>query len=147
MFYMGVKMSFDEKRAWIQAVVAVCAYGIYLAIVLGRAGQTPLAEVHYVSTLLWTVGGAIVAGIVLHILAGLVSGKGGTRKDQRDREINRFGERVGQSLVVVGAVGALLMAMAELRYFWIANAIYLAFVLSAVLGSVAKIAAYRRGFQ
>ncbi|NJC68493.1 hypothetical protein HC031_01950 [Planosporangium thailandense] len=139
-------MSFDEKRAWIQAVVAVGGYGTYLAIILGRAGGAPLAEVHYVGTLLWTVGGSIVAGIVLHILSGMVL-PGGTRKDQRDREINQFGEHIGQSFVVVGAVAALLMSLAELRYFWIANTIYLAFVLSAVLGSVAKIAAYRRGFQ
>jgi hypothetical protein len=139
-------MSFDEKRAWIQAVVAVGGYGTYLAIILGRAGQTPLAELHYVTTLLWTVGGAIVAAIVLHMVSGMVS-RNGTQKDQRDREINRFGEHIGQSFVVVGAVAALLMAMAEFRYFWIANTIYLAFVLSAVLGSVAKIVAYRRGFQ
>jgi hypothetical protein len=44
-------------------------------------------------------------------------------------------------------VAALLMAMAEWDHFWIANVIYLAFVLSAILGSVAKIVAYRRGFQ
>ena len=37
--------------------------------------------------------------------------------------------------------------MAEVGHFWIANAVYLCFVLSAVLGSVAKIVAYRRGFQ
>jgi hypothetical protein len=35
--------------------------------------------------------------------------------------------------------------MAELPYFWIANAVYLAFFLSAALASVAKIVAYRRG--
>lgn len=139
-------MSFDEKRAWIQAVVAVCGYGTYVAILLGRAGQAPLSEVPYVGTLLWTVGAAIVAGIVLHILSGMLL-PGGTGKDQRDREINRFGEHVGQSLVVVGAVATLLMSLAELRYFWIANTIYLAFVLSAVLGATAKIVAYRRGFQ
>lgn len=48
---------------------------------------------------------------------------------------------------MIGAVAALLMAMAELDHFWIANTIYLAFVLSAILGSMAKIAAYREGFQ
>lgn len=47
----------------------------------------------------------------------------------------------------MGGVAALLMAMAEWDHFWIANVIYLAFVLSAMLGSVAKIVAYRRGFQ
>lgn len=69
------------------------------------------------------------------------------KKDQRDREIYRFGEYIGQSFVVMGGVAALLMAMAEWDHFWIANVIYLAFVLSAMLGSVAKIVAYRRGFQ
>ena len=39
------------------------------------------------------------------------------------------------------------LTMAELDYFWIANAIYLAFVLSALLGSMAKLMAYRHGFQ
>jgi len=39
------------------------------------------------------------------------------------------------------------MAMAEFDYFWIANVIYLMFVLSSLLGSTAKIIAYRGGFQ
>lgn len=69
------------------------------------------------------------------------------KKDQRDREIYRFGEYAGQSFVVIGGIAALLMAMAEVPHFWIANVIYLAFVLSAMLGSVAKIVAYRKGFQ
>jgi hypothetical protein len=34
-----------------------------------------------------------------------------------------------------------------LAAFWIANVVYLAFVLSASPGSIAKIIAYRRGFQ
>lgn len=48
---------------------------------------------------------------------------------------------------MIGGVVALLMAMAEVQHFWIANVIYLTFVLSAILGSVAKVVAYRRGFQ
>jgi hypothetical protein len=39
------------------------------------------------------------------------------------------------------------MALAEWDRFWIANVIYLCFVLSAVVASAAKIFAYRRGFQ
>ncbi|MFD2762840.1 hypothetical protein [Micromonospora eburnea] len=39
------------------------------------------------------------------------------------------------------------MALADRDQFWIANVIYLGFVLSAVVGSAAKIVAYRRGFQ
>jgi hypothetical protein len=140
-------MSFEEKSAWIMGVVAVGSYSAYLAIVLGLAGGTPLTEVSYVAPLLWTVGASIAASIALHAVMGISSPRDAGKKDQRDKEIYRFGEYIGQSFVVIGGVAALLMAMAELDHFWIANVIYLTFVLSAILGSVAKIVAYRRGFQ
>ena len=37
------------------------------------------------------------------------------------------------------------MALAKVDYFWIANVIYLGFVLWAVVGSAVKLVAYRRG--
>ncbi len=140
-------MSFEEKSAWIMAVVAVGSYGVYLAIVLGLAVTMPVVVVPYVAPLLWTIGASIAVSIALHILLGVLSPKEAGKKDQRDREIYRFGEYIGQSFVVIGGVTALLLAMAEVDHFWIANVIYLTFVLSAILGSVAKVVAYRRGFQ
>ena len=139
-------MSYEEKRAWIMAVVSIAAYAVYVAIIVQRADGIELAEVSYVATLLWSVGASIVVTIVLNIAVAIAAPKGGDRKDQRDREIGRFGDYIGQSFLVLGAVAALLMSMAEWRYFWIANVIYLAFVLSSLLGSLAKIVAYRRGF-
>jgi Mn2+/Fe2+ NRAMP family transporter len=127
-------MATEERRAWIMAVVAVIAYAVYVAVVAGGASYGP--------ALLWTIGAAIVANIVLGILFA-----GRDPRDQRDREIARFGDTVGQSLLVVGALAALVLALVEADYFWIANAIYLGFVLSAVLGSVAKLFAYRKGFH
>lgn len=140
-------MAFEEKRAWMMALVTIGAYATYAVVVLGRAGDTPLTEVPYASTLLWTIAGAIVASIVAQIAVSTVSPEGANEKDQRDREINRLGEYIGQSFVVIGGVAALGMAMARWDHFWIANVIYLCFALSAVTGSVAKIVAYRRGFQ
>jgi uncharacterized membrane protein (GlpM family) len=140
-------MSFEEKSAWVMGMVAAGSYAVYLATVLGVAGAMPLADVPYVAPLLWTVGASIAVSIALHIVMGISAPKEAGKKDQRDKEIYRFGEYIGQSFVVIGGVSALLMAMAELDHFWIANVIYLAFVLSAILGSVAKIVAYRRGFQ
>lgn len=138
-------VAYEEKRAWIMAVVSAIAYAVYAILVLARADDGRLVDTPYAATLLWTVGGAIVASIVLNIAAA--ASRDGHRTDQRDREINRFGDYIGQSFVAVGGVAALLMALAEWDHFWIANAVYLAFVLSAILGSVAKIVAYRRGFQ
>lgn len=140
-------MAFEEKRAWIMLVVSAVAYAAYLAITVGRVGPTPLADVSYASTLLWSVGAAIGVQIALNIAVGMASAKDAKKKDQRDREIYRLGEHIGQSFVVIGGVAALLMAMAEVDHFWIANVIYLTFFLSAVLGSVARIFAYHRDFQ
>ncbi|MEV4219692.1 hypothetical protein [Nonomuraea sp. NPDC049725] len=138
-------MAFEEKRAWVMIVLSVGAYAIYVAIVLSRAGDGPFADVAYAGALLWTIGGAVVAGIAANIAMAVAGGKGADRTDERDREINQVSERIGQSFVVIGALAALIMAVAELRHFWIANAVYLAFVLSSVLSSIAKIMAYRKG--
>ncbi len=62
-------------------------------------------------------------------------------------EASAFGDHIGQSFIVIGAVAALLLSMAKVEHFWIPNAIYLACTLSALLGSAAKVVAYRRGFQ
>ncbi len=138
-------MAFEEKRAWVMALVTVAAYATYVVAVLGRARGAPLTDVAYAAPLLWSIGGAIGASIVLHIALSAITPEGADEKDQRDREIHRFGEYVGQSFVIVGAVAALGMAMAEWDGFWIANVIYLGFALSAVVASVAKIVSYRRG--
>jgi MFS family permease len=136
----------EEKRAWIMVVVAIAGYGAYLALVLASAAGGPLVEASYVPALAWTIVGGILAGIVLNIIVGIVSEEHG-RKDQRDKEINRLGDNIGQSFVILGAVLAMIFAITGVAAFWIANVIYLAFVLSAILGSIAKIIAYRRGFQ
>ncbi len=141
------EMAFPEKSAWAMVAVSAVALSYYLVAILGRAGDQPLAQVPYVGTMLWTIGGAIVASIVLHILLAIASPKEADKKDQRDREIERFSEHVGRSFVVIGGLAAMVMAMFELQHFWIANAIYLGFALSGLLESVTKIVAYRRGFQ
>ncbi|MER6948074.1 hypothetical protein ABT294_28955 [Nonomuraea sp. NPDC000554] len=137
-------MTHEEKRAWIMLVVSVAAYAAYVVIVVSRAGGGPLPEVPYAATLLWTVGAGIVASIVAEIGIAVLNPRASRVKDVRDREIGRLGEYTGQSFVIIGAVAAMLMAMAGWDRFWIANVIYLCFVLSAVVGSVTKIVAYRR---
>lgn len=137
-------MSYLEKNTWAYAVIAVVGYGLYLAVVLSRAGAVPLTEVAYVGPMLATIGGAVVAGIVLGIVLGATS-PDRTVTDERERRIDQLGERVGQSFLVLGGLGALVLAVVEADHFWIANVLYLGFVLSAVLGSAARLAAFRRG--
>ncbi|MFC3499981.1 hypothetical protein ACFOOK_03215 [Micromonospora krabiensis] len=138
-------MTHEEKRAWIMLVVSVVGYSVYAAVVLNQADGGPLTATPYAGVLLWTVGGAIVANIVAEIGVGVVNPRASRVKDVRDREIGRLGDHVGQAFVVIGAVSAMLMALARWDWFWIANVIYLCFVLSAAIGSLAKVIVYRRG--
>lgn len=139
-------MSYEEKGTWSFLVVAIAGYAVYLWLVLSQiVGGTPVDEVDYAIPMLWTIGGAVVAGILARIAIEIASPSESTRADVRDRQIDRAGEQVGNSLVVIAGIGALVLAMLQVHWFWIANAIYLGFVLSAVLGSLAKLAMYRRG--
>ena len=139
-------MTHEEKRAWIMLAQAVVAYTVYVVTVTGRAHGYRLAGVAYADVLLWTVGAAIVFSTVAEIVIAIVNPRASRAKDVRDKEIGRLGEYTGQSFVIIGAVAAMLMAMAGWDRFWIANVIYLCFVLSAVLGSITKVVAYRGGF-
>src|SRR5829696_4514858 len=85
----GGPVAFEEKRAWMMAVVAVVGYATYAAVVLGRADGRPLADVPYAGALLWTIAGAIAASIVAHTVISTVSPEGANQSDQRDREIHR----------------------------------------------------------
>lgn len=134
-----MSVSFDEKVAWAYLVVAVLGYAVYL-ILLGVNGPGA-----YVPLLIGTVVGAIVANILVRIGISIANPREADKRDQRDREIKVFGERVGQAFVVIGALAALVLALFEAPWFWIANAVYLAFVLSAVVGSIATLVAYRKG--
>ena len=136
-------MSYEEKSAWVMGLLAIAALAVYASITLSQAVAVPLTETPYVPTMLWTIGGSIVASIVIHIGIGMTSRN--RAKDQRDREFYRFGETVGHGFLVAGALVALVMAMLEWDWFWIANVLYLAFVFSAIVSSIAKIVAYRRG--
>lgn len=134
-----MSVSFDEKVAWAYLAVAVLGYAVYL-ILLGINGPGA-----YVPLLIGTVVGAIVANILARIGISIANPREADKRDQRDREIKVFGERVGQAFVIIGALAALVLALFEAPWFWIANAVYLAFVLSAVVGSIATLVAYRKG--
>jgi hypothetical protein len=138
-------MSYEEKGTWVYLVTSAGAYAVYLAIILGRLASAPAAQVPYVAVLLWTAGASIIANVVGRVLVETARPSDSRRSDARDKEIYRFGEYASRWFLVAGAAAGLVMAMAKWDYFWIANVIYLGFVLWAVAGSVLKLVAYRRG--
>jgi len=139
------RMSYEEKGTWAYLVAVAGAYAAYLAIILGRLHTAPAAEVSYGWVLLWTTVASVAASTLGRTLIETARPSDGRRSDARDAEIYRYGEYASRWFVVSGAAVGFVLALAKADYFWIANAIYLGFVLWAVAGSVVKIVAYRRG--
>jgi hypothetical protein len=138
-------VSYEEKGTWVYLVTSAGAYLVYLAIIIGRLQDTPVSQVSYAWVLLWTTLAAMVASMVGRTLVETARPSESRRRDIRDKEIYRFGEYASRWFVVGGAAAAFFMAIAKWDYFWIANVIYLGFVLWAVAGSAARLIAYRRG--
>jgi len=139
-------MTYEEKGVWVYLVVTLGAYGTYLAIVLGQIATVPIADIDYTPALLWTIGASIAGAIVLRIAVEVVGPSDNQSADARDRDVKRAGDRIGFWPIIAGALGALVLAVLQAEYFWIANAIYLGFVASAVLSSIITLVLYRRGF-
>ncbi|PZU30006.1 MAG: hypothetical protein DI577_08445 [Microbacterium sp.] len=142
-------MSYEEKNTWSLGIIAVLGYAAYLVMAF-LVGDGPLDPDTYMWPMVWAIGGGIVAGIVAGILIGMASGgsmrRGATMIDRRDREIGWAGSRVGNSLIVIGGIGALILCFVDAPHVLIANTLYLGFVLAAILETTTKIVIYRRGF-
>ena len=139
-------MSFQEKSAWLMLGVVTFVYGWYFIDVLGQVDDTPLADIAYRGEMLGAVIVLVVLSIVGHIIAAVTNPSEAEKTDERDREINRYGEYVGGFALGAGALVALFMAMFEFEYFWIANVILGGLVLSEVVSNAVQVALYRRGF-
>ncbi|MGV8884205.1 MAG: hypothetical protein ACOH1T_01275 [Microbacteriaceae bacterium] len=139
-------MTYEQRGVWVYLVSGIISYGAYLVIVLGQAATAPLAETHYVVPLLSAIGVSIALAVVGRIALEIAKPSDSHRKDDRDRAIDRIGDYRAQWFIIAGALAALVLALLDADTFWIANAVYLSFVLWAVVGSVIKLLAYGRGF-
>jgi len=158
-------MSFEEKTTWVSASVIVVVTVWYVSVVRGLMGTVPVAEIAYQKPLLIAVGATIVMTIVGAIataigtaigsavtaeIAGAGSAKDAVgdvgRTDERDKDINRRGELIGYYVSSAGVVGVVALAMLRYDQFWIANALYLSFVVGTLVASAVKLVSYRRGY-
>lgn len=142
-------MSFEERNTWAGLIASVPGILVYAVWMLLASRDTPVDRIDWVWPMASTILAAIVAAIALSIVWGVVQSRRDPetdhRSDVRDREIAALGDRVGQAFLVFGGLAALVLCAVQAPWFWIANAVYAGFALSAVVGSMARLALYRRG--
>jgi hypothetical protein len=143
-------MSFEEKNTWLYGLITAVVPTWYFATVLAQVRERPAGEIDYIGAMLGAIGIAIAANIagtiVVAIASAAVSGEDADRSDERDKSINRFGDYWAYYVLSAGVAGALILTFVQAEHFWIANAIYLAFVLASLTSVTLKLYAYRRGF-
>ena len=140
-------MAFSEKSNWVVLVVAVITLATYGTTTFSQALSKPVIEISWVQPMIYSIVGFVVLNIIGNIIAAATDPKEADKNDQRDKEINRFGERVGNYLIIAGSCLALALAMGKVDHFWIGNSIYLAGIVGAMGASVSKIIAYHAPFQ
>jgi hypothetical protein len=140
-------MTFLEKSNWVVLIVGVPTLLVYMAVVVPQVLGKSIAEVSWVQPMIFTIAGFVVANILGNVVAAATNPREADKNDQRDREIDHFGERVGNWLMIAGSIIALVLAMTTADRFWIANAIFLGGMAAALVSSVTKITAYHGPFQ
>jgi hypothetical protein len=139
------EMGYKERGTWIELLVAIGVFIWYVTRILGNLDGTAIADVAFRGPMIRATVISIVVTIVAHILYAIFTGATDTKEDQRDRQISRFGDWVGMWPLVVGAGAGLTLVMFEQDDFWIANSLYVGFVLSSITSSIARLVSYRRG--
>jgi hypothetical protein len=150
-------MPFQEQLTWVNAVVTAVVGTAYSVLVFGQLGDMPATEIAYRWPLLIAVGALIVLTIVGTILMAIgtavtaeITGTGSVddigRKDERDKRVGQRGTRAAYAVTSAGGLLALGLAMLEYDPFWIANALFLTFVVAGLVSATVRLLAYRRGF-
>jgi cytochrome b561 len=139
-------MSYEEKGVWVYILAIAATATIYAFIIVGKLANQSVAEVDFGSTLLWSIGISIALNIVLRILVEIFTPSDSYKVDARDKAISRRGGYVNGVIIAIGMAGPLLLTIADVDNFWVANAIYAVFILAAIASSVVQVVTYRRGF-
>ncbi len=139
-------MSFEEKGTWIVAIAMTVVGAAYFVIILGQVPTTPVTEIDYIVPMIVAIVLGIGLSIVGYIAVAMASPEDADKSDERDKQIGRRGDSFGYNVLGVLALVPLGLAMAEIEQFWIANSLYAAFLVTALIVSAVKLVAYRRGF-
>jgi hypothetical protein len=140
-------MTFHEKSSWVVLIVAGPTLLLYAALIVPQLVSMPVGEIDWVPPMLLAIAGFIVANILGNIVAAVLNPREAELEDERDREIDRHGERIGNAFIAGGGVVGLVLAMAMAHQFWIANALYLGGLIGSIVAASVKVAAYRGSFQ
>lgn len=139
-------MSYEEKGVWVYMFSVIATATVYVILLLNQLDGARVTDIDFGPMILWSIGISIALNIVLRILVEILRPSDSYKVDARDKAIARRAGYVNGMVVSIGMIVPLVLAVIDADNFWVANAIYAAFVIAAVVSSIVQIASYRRGF-
>jgi hypothetical protein len=143
-FDMEAGMTLTERYQWAYAFAVAVTSGAYFVWLAVQLTHTPADDIEYVAPLLWT----LLASFIVHSFGrgfAVHASRADLRVDDRDKEVGRRADAL--SFLVFSGLAAVPMALglAGASTFWMTNALFLAFSLTAIFNVATKAAYYRKG--
>jgi hypothetical protein len=138
-------MPFQEKSAIVMTAILIGVYGAYFAILGLWLTSAPADEISYQPLSVIAVIPLAILAAASHIVLALFNPKEANQYDERDRLVTLRSERLSGYVLAVGVFTGIVLAMFEVTWFWIANALLLAWVVAEIVDGVTKVVLYRRG--
>jgi hypothetical protein len=139
-------MSFREKSALVSIVALLAASIGYVVVLVANADGRALASLDYQPYMLGFVIVLALVSIVGQVAVALASPREAQAPaDERERQIAWRSGILSGYVLAVAAFVAICLAMAEVPWFWIANAVLALWVLAEVGGRAYALTLSRRG--
>ena len=149
-------MSFQERNIFAGLIVAIGFFVIYtqwVALPLRDGGFAgPDGAAALAKQTLWIMGGSIVVTIVMTILTeigyAILTNTPNPKQivDERDRQIEKTGDRIGGHFAAVVFVGALIMLAMGTSLLWGIVIITYGFFFGALVSTIIRLVQHRRGY-
>ncbi len=139
-------MTTEEKNHWAYAFAAFATAAVYFTWLAIQAGSQPVGDIDYRTALLWTIGASMIIHAIGTSVVRSSAPRGTHAADPRDRDINRRGDALSFYIFSGLAAIPLILGLLELDMFWIVNALFAAFALTAIISVLLKAVLYRKGF-
>ncbi|MBY6062169.1 hypothetical protein [Microbacterium esteraromaticum] len=135
----------EERAAWAGLISLVLTIPVYVVVLVGASDPTA----SWLLIMLWTIGAGIVLTVLIIAVWALIArareGDAVAATDIRDRDISRMGTRVEHAFLVIAGLGVIALCAVNADVFWIAQTMFAGFAVSAFVGGIARVIAYRRG--
>lgn len=137
-------MTITERYQWAYGIAVLLTSGAYFVWLGVQLASQPAQSIQYVVPLLWT----LVASFIVHTFGrgfAAHASRNDPHTDERDRTIGQRADALSFFVFSALAAAPLILGLAGADAFWITNALFLAFSLTAVIGVGLRVWFYRTG--